>query len=626
MRCLIRVLLCFLAVLKCNAQQVFPRDSLNDASRETELIMRLTGCTCAEEMDPDEMERLSSFLSRPLRINAAGEKALAASGLFSRYQIASLADYRSRHGDIMSYSELSAVDGFGESFTAALAPFVSLDAPSYSPGARAPDSRMRPDIAVKAGVRDNLPAKGEGGVPAEWTCGIKAKASGRRLDLTAGVSYAYACASPVPSAFTGSLAIDLDRLRTRVVLGDFNARFGQGLALWNGLSIGSSDSPSSFMKKPSGISRSWSYTGSMAHTGIAAEYASRNFSLSVLAAVPGVKKLADGKSDVTLLPALNAAWLSRSGQMSVTHYAEMSGVFSGRLDGIPDMKTAVDASFCIRGADVFSEASFDWISRRTAVLAGTVFPVGEDFRMASMVRYYPSGYKASRSGASSSSTKCSGEYSVVAGGEYSAGKWVRLRGRQGSGSSVRRHSGAFSADAAFFPDGKAKGHEKSVQLQARARSEHWVSDCVRLSLRVTFRYRTWGDPIRTDCRADIAFMPGRFSASARFNVLSCSGTGFLGYAEGGYKVSAVSAYLRQGFFSIDNWNDRIYVYERDAPGAFTVPAFYGRGIWTSAVFSWRFAGWGRLWLRASCTSYPFMKGESKKPGKAELKVQLVFSL
>ena len=108
----------------------------------------------------------------------------------------------------------------------------------------------------------------------------------------------------------------------------------------------------------------------------------------------------------------------------------------------------------------------------------------------------------------------------------------------------------------------------------------------------------------------------------RFNVLQCDGISWLTYLEGGAKTGKFSAYLRQGFFVADDWDDRIYAYERDVPGAYNVPAFYGRGMWTSLMASWRPSEWCRLYLRAAMTTYPFM--EEKKPGKAELRFQSVF--
>lgn len=109
----------------------------------------------------------------------------------------------------------------------------------------------------------------------------------------------------------------------------------------------------------------------------------------------------------------------------------------------------------------------------------------------------------------------------------------------------------------------------------------------------------------------------------RLNALRCVGTGFVGYLEEGRKTDNMSIYLRQGLFFVDDWEDRIYVYERDAPGSFNVPAMYGRGWFASAVASMRINHSLRLYARASYTSYHFMMHEKRKPGKAELKLQMI---
>jgi hypothetical protein len=83
--------------------------------------------------------------------------------------------------------------------------------------------------------------------------------------------------------------------------------------------------------------------------------------------------------------------------------------------------------------------------------------------------------------------------------------------------------------------------------------------------------------------------------------------------------------LRQGFFKIDEWDDRIYAYERSAPGSFKVPAYYGRGLWTALTVSAKLSRFCKMYLRSSCTAYPFMPMEKRKPGKAELELYSVFS-
>ena len=87
----------------------------------------------------------------------------------------------------------------------------------------------------------------------------------------------------------------------------------------------------------------------------------------------------------------------------------------------------------------------------------------------------------------------------------------------------------------------------------------------------------------------------------------------------------LSIWLRHGLFRIDDWDDRIYAYERSAPGSFKVPAYYGRGMWTALTLSSKLSRWCKLYLRASATAYPFMQMEKRKPGKAELELYSVFS-
>ena len=78
-------------------------------------------------------------------------------------------------------------------------------------------------------------------------------------------------------------------------------------------------------------------------------------------------------------------------------------------------------------------------------------------------------------------------------------------------------------------------------------------------------------------------------------------------------------------FRVDNWDDRIYVYEGDAPGNFNVRGYYGRGFWTAMTAGVKCSRSCRAYLRASYLDYPWQTPgtEEKKPGKAELKLQVV---
>ena len=85
----------------------FPQDI-----EASDAVAAFLGADSAEEMDPYEVEKLNDLLDRPVKVNLASSSRLISCGLFTAYQAASLQDYRSNYGDVLSYSELEALDGF----------------------------------------------------------------------------------------------------------------------------------------------------------------------------------------------------------------------------------------------------------------------------------------------------------------------------------------------------------------------------------------------------------------------------------------------------------------------------------------------------------------------------------
>ena len=139
------------------------------------------------------------------------------------------------------------------------------------------------------------------------------------------------------------------------------------------------------------------------------------------------------------------------------------------------------------------------------------------------------------------------------------------------------------------------------------------------TIRVHSRYRPeekyrW----RNDLRAELDVQTGPWMLHGRYNALRCEQWAWLSYLETGYKREKTSLYLRGTLFKVDKWNDRIYSYERDSPGNFNVPAYYGRG-WALSLY----ARWRWLSLRAATTRYPWTP---EKEPKYELKLQLNLKL
>ncbi len=614
-------------------------------------MMFIAGVTDAEELDESTVEEFSSYLSAPLPVNAATLSRLSGSGLFSQYQVASLLDYRSRSGDVLSMAELAAIDGFGKEYAAALSHFISLDSYALPGRSSAHQAGIRNSAVLRDGVRRREGERAESSYALRYRLDMR-----QRAELGFVVKSGYGESLLPPEVMSFNLSYYGRKRLGKLILGDFNARFGQGLAFWSGFSMGGLSAPESYSRRPSGIAPYRSYSGEGSLRGAAADFSFGRFTLTSFLAVEGLREMMAGKRDggLSLVPAVNLGYFGRNGQASFTCYAQTRdlsggpgvtatrGFPAGRAsvsgaDRLPeggvasafeDLKCSADMRLTVKGTEIFTEVALDVVSLSVAAVAGSRFSIGDRLDMAVSGRYYPAGYSVARSGAVRSGTRCSNEYALSVGGSFSVGKYVRLAGKEGFGSSIVRHRGVFGIDFSHAPEPRYGTSSRTSQVKMLFDYDLQLSPSVAVSMRATERLRDWGEPFRTDVRADVKYASGKFVLSARANVLLCEGVGLLGYAEGGYVSPKLTLYLRGGVFRIDNWDDRIYVYERDAPGSFNVPAFYGRGYWAALTASLRCSGWCRAYFRASFQDCPWVSpgAAGKRPGKAELKIQLTIDL
>lgn len=497
----------------------------------------LTGADSPEELDDRLLEELESFRSRPLEVNRASRTKMLESGLLSPYQIASLADYRSLSGDVLSLEELVLVDGFGEEAVAVLGPFLSL-ASSRKPGEAVKDTVI---VAQSAVVRATL------------------KDVGAKYRLSAGRFEA-------AGAWRGSGGTFYAIYRTRrgkILVGDFNTRYGQGLAFWSAFQLSGLQTPEAFSKRANGITPSWSFSGTGTLRGAAWDFSAGPWQVALF-----------GSLDGTL--GAHAGWLGRHGQAGLTASRD---------------RISLDGKYAVRGVELFGEAV--WKGKGLGALGGVRFPAGERFRGAVQLRGLPSTFTGRKYG----------EYALAAGLGYR--------------SDDRSLTGSWTEDLALLPipgQDPRRMQVKSILIASWTISENWL-----LESRLTSRYRSYEDS-RTDFRADATWTRGVWTVKGRMNGLYSGGFGALTYLEGGWKPPGGFGWLRLTLFSIPSWQARIYAYERDAPGNFTAPAYHGLGFSVMAYGGWKFRlGKTRvkLYLRGS---YLWKK---EKPGQAGLKFQLV---
>ena len=538
-------------------------------------ILALTGAAAIEELDADEYERLCALLAAPLPLNAVSPARLQSCGLLTRFQAVSIADYRSRCGDILSATELGLVDGFLPETAAALAPFLSFET-TGKPG-QAARERKSLDLQLRGDYRSG-------------TIGFAAKA---RLEHEGRWSLAASTRAPAsekpgaPETWSFNATRYLRRRPGKVMIGDYNARFGQGLALWNGFSLSGLTTAENFVRHPTGLSPAWSLSPDGPLRGAAADLSFGHLTLSALAAFPGLRARMDGDrtAAVSALGAFNAGWIGRSAEGSATV------LIAPPASGLRS-KIATDFRWTPGKVGYFGEVALDLHEKTLGAVGGLVWTPAYQRKASLVLRHYPAGFGAGLTGGVRTGSQCRGESGISAGVGL---PWLRA-----------------TLDYARFP---AKGYG---QFRLLILAPLTYKDIFTLTPRLSLRWRQ--GTLRQEYRLESAYAGPIGQAKLRADLVRCVGTAWHAYAEGGCRAEHWSLTARAGIFRVDNWDDRIYVYERDAPGCFNVPACYGRGFSASLCASLRLKR-HKLFLRLGGVRYT-----TDKPARVEARIYYALKL
>ena len=521
-------------------------------------VLFLTGASSMEELHESEVERYESLAASPLPLNTASASRLKSSGLFSAYQIAVLLDARQSGDPILSLSELALLDGFSEAFARALGRFISLDT----------------DIATAGGKKK--------AVQQSLTLGGTLKEAGGANSVSGRFKYLCSKDGRWEAGLrnhSAGLAFYGRRHLSKLILGDFNARFGQGLAMWSGFSL--SGLSAAVSRNPTGLSPSHSCSSDYSLRGAAAEWTfSRRARLCAAAFVR------DGKA----VPVGNFSRSSPKGEWGVTMLG--TGLIStdlrrsaGKFDFF--CEAGYDFGAIRRGADAASgSGNSDSPNAPTAfrsisfpspsLLAGIVWNPRYATSVSLLLRHYPSDFEGTYSGSVRSSTKVRDETGLILSFRSSS---LTL-----AAEALRRPESGYSQCRllALYTPASEGPWGCSLRLAQRLRAELNSASSEDTGGGNSFSSLFGsGGSLRSDLRADLSYAPNAFSLALRANALLYRAPAWLCYSELAYRESGgrlkCSAFARFTAFNVRNWDDRIYAYEHDAQGYFTVPAYYGRG-------------------------------------------------
>ena len=661
-------------------------------SRFEDAVLLLCGAGTLEELSEDEWERYRHLADHPLDLNACTRSAMLSSGLFSPFQAASLLDRRMRDGDILSYTELGYTDGFTQELARALSHFVVLR--SRNPPGKPSVTQLHASLLLRTS------SSGSSSVPAaraalqtaaaHSTSGANSTASGKNpsaatSSFASGKNPSAATSSFVSGKndpFSGSAAFGIktaislegrldafwsarksysDRtfgpgtislaiygksIPGRILLGDYSARFGQGLLLWSGFSIAGFSSVQSFRRNASGLSASSSFTRTL--HGIGLDLTLGRSTISAVWSTPV-------QSTNPRLLALNYNHIFRTSSTGATLLADPGRLYAASIDfraGLPRLSlsgefalellpapAAVAASAAVpslAAPAVAASASVAPVSAASASVApvsaasatpqpdspaaifvpagllSAVWTPSYGNRLAVLARYYPQNW--SQLAASPPSTFSTAKDEFGSAFLFQSARYTL------SLDLARRLSEAnwqyrllASANLPF-------------RLGLPGRTQRKVNSSTgidgTISVRSLSRFRpSQSLPFRQDLRCDLKLELNRLKLNTRCNLLWCRNFAMLGYIEPGFSDQFFSLWFRLTGYSVPSWDDRISTWERDIPGSFTVPARYGKGLalsCTSSLTIQRKRLRHRLNARLSYDVYSRKETLTRKP---ELKLQ-----
>ena len=505
----------------------------------------LIGTQIDENFSQEDAEKYYELHIHPLKLNSSSATELLSTGFFTPFQVSSLQDYIARSGDILSCAELSCVSGIGKEMAEALSFFLSFESVLLPSQRRLPD-RFETTASMCNSIKEDA-------VSSRWKLALQAPR---------GWSAGLCATDALQSAYLKRAGAKAD-----VLVGSFNARFGQGLTFSSGFSMSGVQGISALSRNTSGIASSSTSNASYALRGAAATFRCERVTLHSLSTF-------DLETQ-----ALNLSFLGSRSTAAVTFARSLKTYSLGA-----DFKSTIGYF------TLWAEAAATLNDRTlgSAALAGAYYNMAYKRRLALMVRSYSTGYANPYAGAVHGASKCSDQMALDLGVEYdNFSALLDIYRKSSTGEGKARLISSYN----YFRDGAS--FECRLDSRFIGQSRH--------SVRIT----------GTLAKKTMSF-------SGRVQVQKGEAWGALAYLQAALKGrderSKAGSTLRIMYFNASSWNDRLYGYSPDVPGFFSVKAYYGHGLECSVYMKVR-----ELALKIGRTCY-----FDGKPSKFE--VRLLVSL
>lgn len=610
------------------------------------------------------VEDLTNLLENPLNINQCSIDDLSRLAFLSDFQIKGLWDYIQTNGPILSIYEIQLVYGFDRSDIERMAPFIKLNKPSDDLNLKNLATTGRHEIIAKTGaVLENQNGYLKPSDPnASRYLGSKYSFYTRYhyqsrdklewgfvADKDAGEQFFKGDNQKGFDYFSGYVSISNMWRIKKLVVGDFDAEFGQGLTFWSNLSAGKSSDPMGIRKRGRGLVKHSSTNENNFLRGAGITIPIKKIDVTLFGSYKKIDatledSIVNGDQLFSSLPITglhrtpneiankdalgeliaggNLAYNGRKVKAGLTFsHVEIDGTYNVdstlyKLYG-PSITGRTNVGLNVEGFiknhHIFGEVAVNPENTEHAMLVGGLFKLSSLIDFSILGRSYSRGYTNVYTSAFAEGSGSFNENGIFTGISILPAKGLKVSGY---------------IDIFSFPwlkyrvNAPSTGHEYLLQTDYRFNStltgqiryrqksseQNFTSEFNKMvvvipqqtqSLRFQFTYTT-SKQLMLRSRFDFSEFGSDSTKREYGYVLSQD----IGYSHPKYPISIS---FRFAIFDTDSWNTRIYSYESDMLYTFSVPAYYSKGTRTYILLQYSPTKRIDCWLRWSQTYFSDLK-------------------
>jgi hypothetical protein len=584
------------------------------------------------------LDDLDEYRSQPIDINHASEAELRSAPFLRQTQVEAILRYRENFGDLSTLYELLYTNAFDASDLEYIQSFVILakiDTLKQKEVQQIPDN-LKHQLVMRWAARGEkavgYSSTEDGKQPAFQ--GDRNKAMLRyRVNVSNWFSAGITTEKDAgeqwirhhqPDFVSAHVFYKPQKFIHAIALGDFNARFGQGLILWNGFSFGKYSFPSSVIRYNQGISAFAGTDENRFLRGAATSFRFRNFELTVLGSIrnrdanvsntdslgnpTAVSSIGSSGTHATANQLIDRNVLKE--QLAATHLSYRARFFEAGLtagmlrydlpvipgnepykalyfNGLENKVAGADYRFVWKNVSMAGEYAFCGKDKYATIHTLKAEPVaGNSFALA--YRNYSPDFKGLRSMAFGENSEANNENGWTAGVELSPisimritamvdfwqHPWLKYRVNNPSGGYEYRLGSVFSLTKWLEVDARYRFRQYEQNIEAEP-----------ISYAYPIMHHQWQFATKLLINPQL-----KTNIQAYYNVYKTElnkESGYYVFNDWIYQpANKVKITFRQGFFNTQGYYSRIYAYEFNTPWAYSIPYLAGKGTRSALMFSY----------------------------------------